>query len=517
MFGVASDPVPNPRAGYQKSSREQIAIFGFTVLFGLLLAVMSYKHEMYLDEAQAWLVARDYNNMPDLIRQLHYDCHPVLWYLLLYLPAHLSLPMTSMQVLNYVLSLGTAYLILTYRRMPFIFRVLFLFGPFFFFMGVLARNYMLSGFLLIAAARCLQADRRRHWLAMLLLALAINAHFLAIPVVIGIFVWMYLLAPSPDGAAGSIRLKERQFWMSLGILALALAACYFTIRPAPDVYAPGYHVVNATPIDYLVLGVARVWTHVLPFNLDWLSRPGQFPTSPLTGLAVLNACFTVGLWLLALSALPGRRSRWFMFSASILWITAVWPTVHVPHKAHSTFLIISYIIALMIRSDDARDRSWLPEHLSQPLLILLLSAQVSLCVNYCILEWQYPFSGAKATAAWLKSADLTHHPFIFQSETAGPAVIGYAGVASGYYPACRCRGSFLIIRNGWDSSRPVSSEELQSLRLEFGSSPVLLSQWQLDDATLRQIGMRLMYTSPHGWAWETEDLFVYGFPGDAFK
>ena len=67
----------------------------------------------------------------------------------------------------------------------------------FFYTGVFARSYMLAAVLLVGAARCLLAGRPRHWLAMGLLALAINAHFFAIPVAAGIFVWFYWLAPVP--------------------------------------------------------------------------------------------------------------------------------------------------------------------------------------------------------------------------------------------------------------------------------------------------------------------------------
>ena len=100
-------------------------------------------------------------------------------------------------------------------------RVLLVFGvTFFFSMGVLARSYMLASLLLIGAARCLQAERSRHWLGIALLVLAINTHFFAIPVATSIFVWIYWLAPIPSMSAAKEKLKSRQFWISVSILLL---------------------------------------------------------------------------------------------------------------------------------------------------------------------------------------------------------------------------------------------------------------------------------------------------------
>jgi hypothetical protein len=168
---------------------------------------------------------------------------------------------------------------------------------------------MLSAVLLVGAARCLLADRPRHWLAMGLLALAINAHFLAIPAAAGIFVWFYWLAPVPgrDSAVG--RLGERRFWMSAAIIGAALLLCYFTVRPAPDLYTPHYERAGLRLIDYLVLGIGRVWCYFVPFPLGILSVAHRELIAPWEHPSLLAAALTIILWLLAVSVLTARRSR----------------------------------------------------------------------------------------------------------------------------------------------------------------------------------------------------------------
>ena len=97
-------------------SGESAATYAFMGLFAVLLGLVTSQHEMYVDEAQAWLIARDSGNLLELVQHLRYEGHPALWYLLLYLPAHLSASLVWMQVVNYVLSLTMAWLVLSERR-----------------------------------------------------------------------------------------------------------------------------------------------------------------------------------------------------------------------------------------------------------------------------------------------------------------------------------------------------------------------------------------------------------------
>ena len=56
------------------------------LLTGVFFAVASFtllNHEMWRDELQAWLLARDSNGPFELFQNLKYERHPGLWHLLL--------------------------------------------------------------------------------------------------------------------------------------------------------------------------------------------------------------------------------------------------------------------------------------------------------------------------------------------------------------------------------------------------------------------------------------------------
>ena len=276
------------------------------------------------------------------------------------------------------------------------------------------------------------------------------------------------------------------------------------MRPAPDVYVPQYQIDAATKIDYLVLEIGRVWRFFVPFNLGQIYSSNHVIVAHWTCQTLTDACLTLILWLLALSVLPGRASRWFMISVSVLWTLAVLATVHIPLRSHCIFLNFNFMIALMFDSREGRGRSWMPAYAAQPVLMVLLSMQVSTCFYYCAAECINPFSTAHSTALWIEDNGLANRPLVVQPEVAAPAVLAYANIGSAYFPNCRCRGSFLVYRAGWEDRRLVTLEELQALQRQFGSPPLVISQWEIAKESLPRLGLQALYVS------RRKDLFVYG-------
>jgi hypothetical protein len=489
-----------------RRKREYTSIIAWWSVFASFLALVTLKHEMFADEVQPWLWVRYEHNLLVSIQHLHYEAHPALWTILLYLVSRISSNVLLLQCTNYLLAVGCAWLILSFRSVPLLERVLIVFGVSFFFVaGVLARNYMLSGLLLIAATRCLLMNPKRHWLAMVLLALAINAHFLAIPVAVATLIWLYLLEPEMNFSGAICKFKDRGFWLSCGLIFAALVLCYLTVRPAPDIETTE-DLPGATLFEYSVLCVGRIWHYFLPVAIDASStiQKGSLALDAFRDVAI-----TALLFALALSVLPSRRSRYFMITGSLLWSTAAMLTVRRPLLTHATLLAVIYIIALFLRREEDGLGSILPSYAAQPVLVTILSMQVFACVQFCLKEITGPFSSGEAVARWIKSAGLAQHPLISQPELAAPAVMAYTGAATVYFPGCECSRPYILYSRGWQSERSVTPEEFNALKNSTGLDPVLLSGWLLNDAESNKIGVHLAFSSPQGWAWDNETVNVY--------
>jgi hypothetical protein len=136
--------------------------------------------------------------------------------------------------------------------------------------------------------------------------------------------------------------------------------------------------------------------------------------------------------------------------------------------------------------------------------------QMAMSIEYSVLAWFHPFSSAEATAKWLERAGQTQRPLVVEPDYAASVVLARTGVRSAYFPTCWCQGPFVVFRKGRDSNRQVTEEEIDAIKRESGMTPVVLSHWPLSVDSLQQMGLRLLYRSPHGFFWPYEDLYVYG-------
>ena len=80
---------------------------GLTAAYALVLAFGLAHHEMWRDELQAWLPARDSADPADLFANLKYEGHPAPWCLLLMPPTGLTASLVAMQALHLVIASTT--------------------------------------------------------------------------------------------------------------------------------------------------------------------------------------------------------------------------------------------------------------------------------------------------------------------------------------------------------------------------------------------------------------------------
>ncbi|MFQ4146460.1 hypothetical protein [Chlorogloeopsis sp. ULAP02] len=153
----------------------------FTILLVAIFLILSFiglaNHEMWRDELQAWLIARDSSSLIDVYNNLKYEGHPGLWHSLLYIITRFTHNPTAMQLLHLLIATLVIYIFVQYSPFTRIQKVLFTFGYFpFFEYNLISRNYNLG--ILFLFLFCYLFPRRYHsylWLA-ILLALMLNTN-----------------------------------------------------------------------------------------------------------------------------------------------------------------------------------------------------------------------------------------------------------------------------------------------------------------------------------------------------
>ena len=123
---------------------------GLTTGFLILGGLTAFNHEMWRDEIQAWLLARDSASFFELFAHLKYEGHPGLWHLCLMPLSRITASPVIMQVFHLLIAGVTVYLFVRYAPFNWLQKFLFCFGYFVLYeYAVIARNYALGLLLLI--------------------------------------------------------------------------------------------------------------------------------------------------------------------------------------------------------------------------------------------------------------------------------------------------------------------------------------------------------------------------------
>lgn len=485
-------------------------LFEWIVLsvYTILLALITLHHEMWRDELQAWLIARDSHSLSQLLHVLHYEGHPLLWYLLLWIPAHLSPNPASMQVINGIVAVALAWAVLSARDLPRSIRVLIIFSFFVLYQfGVEARSYELGFFLLVAAARCLMGERQHRKLAILLLALSINTHAFAAPVAVALAAWAFYFSKLTTWRDAGKLLRIREFLIALVSLGSASILALITAWPAKDIAGPDSAL--PTVIGNLQISTASVWLTWVPR----LPRPAQIMLMPIRTSIAASCALSAILLVLATVLLRSTAARIFFLTCALMEIAVIAFTVGWPSVYHLGFIFAAYVIALMLdyhvdSCAGCRPR-WLSRKITSAAVFLLLLPQPLCTADAAALDWMRPFSGAKEASQWLEANHLDRNPLVLQPSEFTTGIVAYLERPNAYYPSCRCYGSYELRNTVRQSYRLATPDELKMARGDSPLPVVLISNEPLNAAHAGELGLVEVYSTAQNSEESDEIFYIY--------
>jgi len=159
----------------RRHSLSKPAYIVWSVLFFVISIIGILHHELWLDEAHHWLLARDSNSMLDLIHNTRQEGHPILWNILLYGINTFTNNPIWMQLLHVVLSSTAVYLFLKNGPFTLLFKLLFIFGYYMLFeYTLLSRNYSIGLLFLFLACSMYSSRHTRPVRYFIILAFLAN-------------------------------------------------------------------------------------------------------------------------------------------------------------------------------------------------------------------------------------------------------------------------------------------------------------------------------------------------------
>lgn len=457
------------------------------LLYVVILVFVSFHHERWRDEAEAWLFARDADYVT-MVTRAGYSGHMAPWFLLLSPFAKGGAPYATIAVLNGIFATAAVAIFLWFAPFGRAIRGLFAISYYpLYEYGVIARMYGLTMLVLFVIAYLFPTRHERplrYALAIFLLSnLNVQGLFIACALILG-----HLVELS----------RRRTHWRSA----------------APSLLVMGAGVLQAwlqlrTPADGAIAGFARIFV------------PGEVPQGiagaffPFAGGAGMLAA-AAGAAILVLVAIQIGRDP---VPAAVLWLSLasfiyLWVFKWPGSPRHHGFILLVVLLVLWL------SRGGRPEPSRNPLPGILLigaltwSAAVGLHRGY--LDVIHPFSGAKGVADFLRAEDLESLPIAAHSAPRAAAILPYlSGQKRLWFAGIGEFGSYLMwdqeFNRGQEMAYPEAVE--RAVREFEGRDWLLLLDAEMPEPERR--GFRLLHRSPEKIVgYPDETFFLYGRSGN---
>jgi len=224
----------------QPQPRKEIKLTATPVRFALMVTAGFFviallgllSHEMWRDEHQAWLVARDANSLSQLLDNMNYEGNPALWHFFLYWITRLTHDPIYMQAFHLLVATSFIFIFNRYAPLSNLHKILFSFGYFpLYEYAVISRSYAL-GILLVFGVCALYKNRTTKYILIgVILALLANVTIYAVVIgcsIAGILVLDYFFYQHKNGKT------TMQLAIGLVIFILGVAFSLYQIWPDKD-------------------------------------------------------------------------------------------------------------------------------------------------------------------------------------------------------------------------------------------------------------------------------------------
>ena len=518
-------------AGWLSAIRRALP-YALTAAFLAVVAAVTARHEMWRDEAQAWLLARDAASPLALLRAMKYEGHPGLWHLILWPLAHLSWNPAWMQAAHVAIAAGAAFILLRFAPFSWPVKILLLGGYYFAYeWGVIARNYAVGVALLFGFCALYEQRWLRFPILGVLLFLLCHASIYTLLIVIVLLPTLAI----EFAVSYAVRCRGAERCLGRFLLGLAIGACgvYAGIRqvaPPPDTgFAAAWHwrwspermqsVAGAVPNAYLPVPVAQAeFWNTCRFLEEPAGEGGAFWIPPkeragfvFIALAAGSLFFLKRPWLIV--------PYWLGTFALLAFFYVKYPGAH-RHHGHLWLLFV----ALLWMSYGYRPWrlpwravDWLPDFWDRhrmKALLPLLAVHVWGAWVAARTDWQEPFTQAKAAAARIRTEFPDRSRVFFAGEGApqATAVASYLGLERVFYPDRDQFGSYMIWDNRRGSVDPRTMlARIARVRARTGKDAVLILSQPLAESRVKAGGIEWL-ASFEGNEAVCERYYLYRWP-----
>ena len=498
-------------------------IFGNSATFNSLLVGFFFiassigiiNHEMWRDELQAWLIARDSTSIVDLFRNLRYEGHPALWHLGLYFLNKFTPNPIAMQLYHLLIATTTIFIFVRFSPFTRLQKILFCFGYFpFYEYSIISRNYALGVLFIFLFCTFYPQKFNRTNIFMILatLFLLANTNFYAAIISVAMLVILLLELLDRKNNNQSISFQTKKFVLiSFGICFLVILGAIFTIIPASDMVS-GLGIKTQFeyyPFLYSLKAIWRSYVPIpyLPLNLNWWN-------TNILEYATLESTAIYSLLLIILfSFILSKNSKvLILYSLGTGVIISFDYLKYAGQTRHHGHLFILLIACIWISNNESNDYSILlnntfkvPKKKILKAIILINRSQKQLITIFLIIHFiaggyayikdlTQPFSKSQDTALYIKKLPFYGNSVLAGYKSTSASPLGALLNKKIYYLQNDYYGSFVIWKR--DYLEKLNSEDiidkLQKLASQENRKIILSLDYELESDIIKKAKSRLI-------------------------
>lgn len=453
--------IENPESEPQTPCRKKDFYYAFwvTVVFLLVCGYGAAHHEMWRDEIQAWLLARDSASVFELFANMKYEGHPALWHLCLMPLSRISASPIMMQVFHLIIAAATVFLFTRYAPFNRLHKFLFAFGYFALYeYAIVARNYAL-GVLLITIFCILYRERYKRflWIGIVLILLAhTSVHALIVTIAIGFALmceYLYFSCYKKEELAEN----KRYIWIGFALIGFGIVTSVLQLKPPADYgFAVGWH---------FKFEIQRVFNFIKIITQAMLPSPraamGFWGSHQLNSYEFFQSirlplCYLIVFWCVI--RFLKRPTALFIYLIATVGLLAFFYVKHGGGIRHHGFLFITFVLTSWIYYDCPEINfpfssiSLLAQWFFGPIFIVILAFHFLGGITAIPMDIEHIFSNGKRTAEYIKAQGRQDMLMVGHGDPQVSTVVGYLEKDQIYYPRGSRFGSFVR----WDKARTGS-------------------------------------------------------------
>jgi hypothetical protein len=412
-----------PRLFFQDSTYTFfiVSIFLSLSIIGLL------NHEMWGDELESWLLAKDSPSIVNLISNMRYTGHPGLWHVCLYFLSKLSPNPVIMQGFHLLLATSVIFIFVRYSPFTKFEKLLFSFGYFpFYEYSILSRNYSIGILFIFLFCACFRTRIKSHLILSIILFFMANTNVYALMIAISFGLTLIVDFISDKELLKTFSRRMLDLTFSFTIFIFGIVASVWQLNQHQDsTLSIWFDWSKLHSFSWIKMTLcASIWKSYVPvpsfLTFDSWNSNALIETQFSIGSIRVDGMDCAGFLSLALLLFsvfllvrkPIALLFYILGTFGILLFTYL---IYLGVMRHLGHLFVVFIVSLWISSHykdselftrKIKDLTKLFDKYHNRFIILILFANLVAGIHAFTIDLYYPFSASKEVVIYLKDQNL---------------------------------------------------------------------------------------------------------------